>query len=202
MTVIDEEAYSAGSPSYSPLLQRVQEKRPEVVYFASYLLDATSLMRQSRQVGLNPRFFAAAGTGFSTAEFPTEEKGAGKDAEYTVAASQWVPQITWPGAKEFDEKFIAKYGAHPAYHAIQAYAALKVAVAAINQANSLRPLAIRDALRSLRLESAFGLIHFGEDGQNQHPVVVTQVQDGKQVVVWPKEVAAATVLETPPWSAR
>jgi branched-chain amino acid transport system substrate-binding protein len=202
MTVVDEEAYSAGSPSYSPLLQRVQEKRPEVVYFASYLLDATSLMRQSRQVGLNARFFAAAGTGFSTAEFPTEDKGAGKDAEYTVAASQWVPQVTWPGATAFDEKFVAKYGSHPAYHAVQAYVALKVAAAAIKQANSQRPVAIRDALKSIRLESAFGPIHFGDDGQNRHPVIVTQIQRGKQVVVWPKEVAAGPVLETPPWSAR
>jgi branched-chain amino acid transport system substrate-binding protein len=202
MTVVDEEAYGAGSPSYSPLLQRVQERKPEVVYFASYLLDATSLMRQSRQVGLNARFFAAAGTGFTAAEFPTEDKGAGKDAEYTVAASQWVPQVAWPGAKEFDEKFVRKYGAHPAYHALEAYAALMVAVAAIKQANGQQPAAIREALKSVRIDSAFGPIHFGDDGQNQHPVVITQIQKGKQVVVWPKEVAVAPVLDTPPWSAR
>jgi branched-chain amino acid transport system substrate-binding protein len=202
ITVVDDEPYNAGSPSYSPMLQRVQEKKPEVVYFASYLLDATTLMRQSRQVGLQPRFFTAAGTGFSTAEFPTEDKGAGKDAEYTIAASQWMPQVKWPGAKEFDEKFVARYGSHPAYHAMQAYAALRVATAAIKQAKKLDPTAVRDALKDLHLESAFGPIHFAENGQNQHPVVVTQVQNGKHTVVWPKEVAVAPVLETPPWSTR
>jgi branched-chain amino acid transport system substrate-binding protein len=202
MTVVDEEAYNAGSPSYSPMLQRVKEKKPEVIYFASYLLDATTLMRQSRQVGLDARLFAAAGTGFSAAEFPTDDKGAGKDAEYTIAASQWVPQVKWSGSREFDEKFVAKYGSHPAYHAMQAYAALKVVAAAIMQAKKLEPAAIRDALKDIHLESAFGPIHFAENGQNQHPVVITQVQKGKHTVVWPREVAVAPVLETPPWSAR
>ena len=202
VTVVDEEAYGAGSPSYSPMLQRVKEKKPDVLYFASYLLDATTLMRQSRQVDLAARFFAAAGTGFSAAEFPTEDKGAGKDAEYTVAASQWVPEVTWPGSKEFDAKFVARYGAHPAYHAVQAYAALKVVAAAMKQANSLEPSAIRDALRTLRMDSAFGPISFAENGQNSHPVVITQVQKGKHTVVWPEKIAVAPVLDTPPWSAR
>jgi branched-chain amino acid transport system substrate-binding protein len=202
MTIVDEEAYSAGSPSYSPMLQRVKEKKPEVLYFASYLLDATTLVRQSRQVDLNARFFTAAGTGFSAAEFPTEDKGAGKDAEYTIAASQWVPQVKWPGAGQFDEKFVAKYGAHPAYHAVQAYAALKVVAAAINQAKEAQPGAIRDALRTVHVESAFGPIHFAENGQNPHPVVITQVQKGRHVVVWPEDIAVAPVLDTLPWSAR
>jgi branched-chain amino acid transport system substrate-binding protein len=202
MTIIDEEAYGAGSPSYSPMLQRVKEKKPEILYFASYLLDATTLMRQLRQVDLNARFFTAAGTGFSAAEFPTDDKGAGKDAEYTIAASQWVPQVKWPGAKAFDEKFVARYGAHPAYHAVQAYAALKVVAAAINEAKSAEPAAIRDSLRKVHVESAFGPIHFAENGQNPHPVVITQVQKSKHVVVWPEDIAVAPVLDTPPWSAR
>ena len=208
MTVIDEEAYSAGSPSYSPMLQRVKEKKPDVVYFASYLLDATTLMRQSRQVDLNPRFFAAAGTGFSTAEFPTEDKGAGKDAEFTIATSQWVHAGEVKAARcransmrnspQGMERHPARTMPCKAY-----YASLKVAVAAIQKAGKLDRTAVRDALKGLSLDSAFGPIHFAENGQNQHPVVVTQVQKGKYtVVVWPKDVAAAPVLDTPAWSAR
>jgi ABC-type branched-subunit amino acid transport system substrate-binding protein len=86
---------------------------------------------------------------------------------------------------------------------MQGYAALKVVVAAIKQAKSLEPVAIRDALKNVRLESsAYGPIHFAENGQNEHPVFFTQVQKGKHTVVWPKDLAAAPVLETPPWTAR
>ena len=96
--IATEESYTAKSPSYTAMLQKVKEKSPDAIYFASYLLDATSLMHQSRQVDLNPRYFTAAGTGFSTPEFPTEEKGAGKDADYTFSVTQWMPESKWPGS--------------------------------------------------------------------------------------------------------
>ena len=108
IAIVDEEAYNAGSPSYSPMLQRVKEKRPEVLYFR--LLPARRDDADATVTGGRSQCpdFAAAGTGFSAAEFPTDDKGAGKDAEYTIAASQWVPEAgcrgpgsstrnSWPG---------------------------------------------------------------------------------------------------------
>src|SRR5262245_33829013 len=112
LTLVDEEAYQASSPDYKALLQRVKEKDPEVIYLASYLLDATTLMRQSEQVSLNPKYYTSAGTGFAAAEFPTE-KGAGKYAEYTFSVSQWLPSAKWAGSKEFDrseERRVGKEG--------------------------------------------------------------------------------------------
>jgi branched-chain amino acid transport system substrate-binding protein len=202
MTVVDEEAYSAGTLSFLPILQAIKQKKPEVIHFASYLLDAKTLMFQSRLADLNPRYFTAAGSGFSAPEFLSEETGAGKDAEYTIATAQWIPQVTWPGAKGFDEKFALAYGSHPAYHAMQAYSALKVIAAAIQQGASAEPAAIRDALRAIRLDTSFGPVHFAPNGQNEHPVLVTQAQKGKHVVVWPAAIAAAPALETPPWTTR
>ena len=120
------ESYEAKSPDYKAVLQRVKQANPDVIYFCSYLLDATTLMRQSREVDLNPKFYTSAGTGFAAAEFPTE-KGAGKNAEYTFSVSQWLPEAKWAGSKEFDAEFFKRFKTHPAYHAIQAYAALRVA---------------------------------------------------------------------------
>ncbi|HKA86714.1 MAG TPA: ABC transporter substrate-binding protein [Haliangiales bacterium] len=202
MTVVDEEAYQASSPDYKALLQRVKDKDPEVVYFASYLLDATTLMRQSAEVGLNPKYFTSAGTGFAAAEFPTD-KGAGKYAELTFSVSQWLPSAKWAGSKEFDDAFFKLTGAHPAYHAMEAYAALVVAAAAVNAAKSDQPAALRDALRQVDLATPFGPIKFDAKGQNPHPVLITQVQAAQYRVVWPADAAEAkAVIPTPPWSQR
>lgn len=201
MTIVDEEAYQASSPDYKALLQRVGAKNPEVVYYASYLLDATALMRQSEQVGLNPKFVTSAGTGFSAAEFPTE-KGAGKYAEYTFAASQWLPSAKWAGSREFDEAFFQLAGTHPAYHGMQAYAALLVAADAIHRARSDQPAAIADAIRTTQLDTPFGPIHFDAKGQNPHPVLITQIQGGQYKVVWPADVAEAKPVPTPAWADR
>ena len=202
--LVSDESYTAKSPSYTAMLQKVKEKNPDAIYFASYLLDATALMHQARQVDLNPRFYTAAGTGFSTAEFPTEEKGAGKDAEYTISVTQWAPESKWPGSKEFTEKFKAKYGSIPAYHAVQAYTALKVMAEAVKKAGKWDGAAIRDALKAIDMpDTTFGPVKFDARGQNQHRVLVTQVQKGQYQIVHPKaEATADPILPTPKWSER
>jgi branched-chain amino acid transport system substrate-binding protein len=203
-TVVDSEAYQASSPDYKTLLQRVKAKNPGVIYFASYLLDATTLMRQSAQVDLNPQYYTSAGTGFAAAEFPTSDKGAGPYAEYTVSVSQWLPSARWNGSAEFDQAFFKLTGSHPAYHAIEAYAALTTAAAAINAANVGQPGPIRDALKAIDLkDTPFGPIAFDSRGQNHHPVLITQVLEGRYRVVFPPEAAETKpVIPTPPWNRR
>jgi branched-chain amino acid transport system substrate-binding protein len=202
MTVVDQEAYQASSPDYKALLQRVKDKDPEVVYYASYLLDATTLMRQTAQIELNPKFLTAAGTGFSAAEFPTA-KGAGKYAEYTFSVSQWLPSAKWEGSKQFDDAYFKAIGTHPAYHGMQAYAALIVAADAINNAKSDQAQAIADAIRKEHLNTPFGPIAFDAKGQNAHPVLISQVQNGQFKVVWPPDAAETKpILTTPKWSER
>jgi branched-chain amino acid transport system substrate-binding protein len=204
LNIIDREAYQASSPDYKALLQRVKSKNPEVIYFASYLLDATTLMRQSQQVNLNPKYYTSAGTGFAAAEFPTKDKGAGLYAEYTFSVSQWLPSAKWKGSADFDNAFFKLTGTHPAYHAIEAYAALLTAAAAINKANSAQPSAIRDAIKSIDLpETPFGPIKFDQRGQNAHPVLITQIQNLEYKVVWPPDAAETKpILPTPPWNQR
>jgi branched-chain amino acid transport system substrate-binding protein len=158
-------------------------------------------MRQSEQVSLQPKYFTSAGTGFAAAEFPTE-KGAGKYAEYTFSVSQWLPTAKWAGSKEFDDAFFKLTSAHPAYHAMEAYAALVVAAAAVNTAKSDEPGKIRDAIRSTDMQTPFGPVKFDAKGQNPHPVLITQVQGGQYKVVWPADAAETKPIPTPPWSER
>jgi len=202
MNVVAVESYEAKSPDYKAVLQRVKQANPDVIYYCSYLLDATTLMRQTREVDLNPRYYASAGTGFAAAEFPTD-KGAGKNAEYTFSVSQWLPSAKWVGSKEFDAEYFKRYKSHPQYHAMQAYASLKTAAEAINQAKSLEPAKIRDAIKNINLTSTpFGPIKF-VNGQNQHPVLITQIQGGQYRVVFPADAAEAKpIIPAPQWSKR
>jgi branched-chain amino acid transport system substrate-binding protein len=160
-------------------------------------------MRQSMEVDLNPKYYTAAGTGFSAAEFPTA-KGAGRNAEFTLSVSQWLPEAPWPGSKEFDAEYFKRYNSHPQYHAMQAYQSLHTAAIAINNAKSTDAAKIRDAIKNLSLKtSAFGPIKFDATGQNQHPVLITQVVGGKYHVVYPPEVAdSKPIIPAPRWSDR
>ena len=197
------EPYEARLPDYKAVLQRVKAANPEVIYLASYLLDATTLMRQSQEIDLNPRYYTSAGTGFATVEFPTP-KGAGKNAEYTFSVSQWLPTVPWKGSREFDAEYFKRYNSHPTHHAMFGYTALQVAAQAINNAKSMESARIRDAISSLNLSmTPFGPIKFDAIGQNRHTVVVTQVQGGQYRIVYPPESAdSKPVVPTPRWNER
>src|SRR5579859_1633338 len=202
MNVVAVESYEAKSPDYKAVLQRVKQANPDVIYFCSYLLDAATLMRQTREVDINPKFYTSAGTGFAAEAAPTE-RGAGKNADYTFSVSQWLPTAKWAGSKEFDDEYFKRYKSHPQYHAMQAYAALKTAAQAINNAKSLDPAKIRDAIRNLNMSSTpFGPIKF-DNGQNQHPVLITQIQKSQYKVVFPPDAAESKpIIPAPAWSKR
>jgi branched-chain amino acid transport system substrate-binding protein len=207
LNVIADEAYQAKSPDYEELLRRVKKRNPEVIYFASYLFDATALMREAKQLDLNPKYYTSAATGFAAPEFPSNG-GAGDQAEYTFSVSQWLPSVLWKGAKEFDAKYFQLLNVHPAYHGMEAYAAVIVAKEAIAKAGSLDPTALRDVLRQIDIpETPFGPVKFDAHGQNTHPVLVTQVlrKEGKldHRVVWPpQEAETRAVIPTPTWAGR
>lgn len=200
LQIVDKEQYSAKSVDYKPLLNRVKEKNPDAIYFASYLLDATTLMKQAHEIDLNVKYFTAAGTGFSTPDFV---KNTGKDSEYTLAAGQWSPTVAWKGAKEFADKIQQKFNVVPGYYEIEGYTSLMVAKAAIEKAGSYDKEKIRNALANLQMDTPFGPIKFDEKGDNAHPTILTQVQDGKFVTVYPKEAASAEAkVPTPAWNQR
>lgn len=198
--IVAYEAYDQGGTDFTPLLTRVKSETPDAVLFVSYLADATLLMRQSKEIDLNPKVFTAGGAGFSLPDFL---KGAGDTAEYTISVTQWTPDAKWTGSREWAEHFRARWNYDPSYHSVQAYISLKILADAIERAGSTVRTAVRDAIRTSDLDSVFGPIHFTDVGQNEHPVAITQVLNGKFVTVWPPAAAIRPpVLPTPQWRAR
>jgi branched-subunit amino acid ABC-type transport system permease component/ABC-type branched-subunit amino acid transport system substrate-binding protein len=198
--VVTFEAYDAGATDFTPLLTRVKSASPDAVLFVSYLADATLLMRQSKEMDLNPKVFTAGGAGFSLPDFL---KGAGDTAEYTISVTQWTPDAKWTGSREWAENFRARFNYEPSYHSVQSYITLKILADAIERAGSTDRAAIRDHIRTSNLDSVFGPIRFDEVGQNDHPVAITQVISGKFVTIWPESAAIRPpIVPTPQWSAR
>ena len=72
------------------------------------------------------------------------------------------------------------------YQAAQSAAAVHVFADAFKRAQSLDPEKVRDAIAATELETFYGPVKFDEPGRNiAKPMVLTQVQGGKYVVVFP-----------------
>ena len=96
--------------------------------------------------------------------------------------------------------FVAKDGNFITFTDAVAQAALasgaadvEALVHAIEDANSLEPQKVRDALAAIKFDSLYGPIAFGANGQINLPQLVVQVQDGQVV-----EVYNAKGFVTPP----
>lgn len=203
--ILSRQAYDRGLTDFRPILNRFRTLNPDIVFMVSYEEDAVAIMRQAKEVNLNPKMFAGGAAGFALDSFI---KGAGDAAEYVFSATSWTPDVRYPGARELYTELKEKLGGRePSYHAAEAYMALIVAADALNRAGRLDRAAIRDALRATRLVTAAGPVEFKDyDGfRNQNPIsmVVEQVQNGRFVTVFPNEIAVGQpIFPTPPWSQR
>ncbi len=202
--VVLKEKYEAGSVDFKPLLSKVKAARPDVIYMVSYVMDASLLMKQIKELRVDAKLFAGGAAGFAIPEFIDNAKDA---AENVVTASLWCFKMKLPGAKEYAEKYKKLYGDYPSYHGASAYSALYVVKDALDRAKSWTPDGIRDALKATNISTAFAAIKFenkeGYQNQNFMDTIVMQVVKGEHECVYPDNVANQKyVFPIPTWRER
>lgn len=202
--VLMKEGYEAGAVDFKPLLIKTKAAKPDLVYMISYVMDASLLMRQSKELNFNPKLFVGGAAGFTLPEFL---KNAGPAAQYVYSATLWVPEVPYPGAKAYYDAYVKKYGHPTEYHGAEAYADLYVIADALRRAKSLTPEGVRAALVKTDMMTAFGPVKFVSYGkkkqQNSLPTYLVQWINGKLETVWPKNVATKKyVYPVPAWNKR
>ena len=197
--VVAEEAYAPGSPDYRSTLTKIKSKNPDLVFMVSYVADAILLMRQSRELGLTPQAFLGAGAGFATVAFAKEKA----ISNGVFSSTQWTGDVNWPGAKEFNRRYIAKFGKEPTYHAATAYESMMIMAETAAKAGGNREN-IRSALKSGTWNGIMGEVKFadyeGYTNQNKHQMLVEQIQNGVHQTVYPTQyVSRKPVYPFPGW---
>lgn len=204
MKVLAKEKYEKGAVDFRPILSKVKAVRPDVIYMVSYVMDASLLMKQIKELRVDAKLFAGGAAGFAIPEFIDNAKDA---AEYVVTATLWSPQVKYKGAKEYAEKYKKKYGDYPSYHGAEAYSALYIIKAVLERSKSMKPEDIRTAMKATKMETAFGPIKFddkeGYQNQNFMDTLVLQVIKGEHETIWPQRYATKKYLyPIPAWRER
>lgn len=188
MQVVFEEEYGKASTDFSSMIIKIKAKRPDMVIGGSYLPDSTAFMRQAKENRLYAKVFAfAVGPGL-----PDFGANLGLDAEGVMGNTQWEPTLKLPGAKEFSEKYKAKYGHEPGYHAGGGYGAGHVLEAAVKKAGGADRDKLRAALFALDTVNAFGRFKVDATGkQVGKPAYAVQWLNGERHIVLPADAATA-----------
>lgn len=200
--VVFREDYPRGATDLSPLLSKVKALRPpvEAIFGGAYLPDAVLLTRQIKELDINMKLLSF----MVGAAMPEFYKTVGKDAEFVVGPNQWEKTLKTPGNAEFVERYNKAFKYDPEYHSAGGYSAGQVLEEAIRKVGSLDKEKLRDALRTIQMETVFGGYKVNEAGlQVGHEMSTLQWQDGKKVTVQPAKYATATErFPMPVWKGR
>lgn len=209
LDVVYQELYPSGTQDVSALLTNIKGKSPDLLLGAGHLQDSLLIVKQAKDLGVSPKAM-----GFSVGPFSPEFRNNLKsDADYVFGATQWTSALKyngddpWKTPQAYADEFKGK---HPDYTSIpyqvaESTAALIAYQKAIENAGSLDPQKVRDAIAALDIKTFYGPIKFDERGVNMSkPMAVEQLQpDGKKYTVFPNDVAEKEALyPMPAWDKR
>lgn len=197
--IVADESYSKGSPDYRSTLTKIKAQNPDLVFMVSYVADAILLMRQSREIGLQPQAFLGGGAGFTTVQFAKEKE----ISNNVFSTTQWTDDVSWPGAKDFFNRYKAKFGKEPTYHAACAYQAMIIMAETAEKAAGDREKT-KTGLKSGSWKGIMGDVKFvdydGFTNQNKHQMLILQIQNGNFETVFPIKFASKKpIFPFPKW---
>jgi branched-chain amino acid transport system substrate-binding protein len=189
---VANEKYQQGQPDYRSSLAKVKAANPDLVFLVSYDADAILLMRQAKEIGLTPKAFLGAGAGYTTAQFAQQTE----ISNLVISATQWTDDVNWPGAADFALRYKAKYAKEPSYHAACAYEAMRIMVITASAAKS--SVKLQAALKAGSWNGIMGPVKFADYGgftnQNNHPMLVQQIANGKYDTVYPAQFSKKKLI--------
>lgn len=198
--VVLKQGYEHGGIDFRPVLIRVKQLNPDVIYMVSYIMDASLLMRQSKELKLTPKMFIGGAAGFTLPEFV---QNAGVASEKVISATLWHQVLPYPGAMDYYKKFVARFRKPTEYHGAEAYAACFVIADVLKRATSFINTDIKKALSETDMMTVFGPVKFISYGkmknQNRLPTYVVQWIDGKLELVWPAKLATKSLAYPVDW---
>jgi branched-chain amino acid transport system substrate-binding protein len=189
-----------GTTDFSAILNKVKTANPDVLVANYNPADVIAITRQMKELDMNVKMYSATpGAGFLD-----YYKDLGTTAEFVYAGSYWDSSLPYPGNLEFVAAYYKEFNHAPSFLSSAAYAGCQLFIEALRRTDSLESDKLREELLKTKTKTVFGDFGVDERGfQISHKAITIQWQDGKQVVVWPDEVAASKPrIPMPQWSKR
>jgi branched-chain amino acid transport system substrate-binding protein len=210
LEIVYDESYPPRTADYTPIINAIQARNPDIVYVGSYPPDSVGMVKAATEVGLNVRLFGGGMVGLQFASIMT---ALGPKLNGILNYDFWVPEPTLKF--EGVEAFLAKYqeaakgkGVDPLGFYLQpyAYAYLQVLEQAITATNSMDHAAIGEHMRVSEFDTVVGKVKFAPNGEwAKTRVLMVQYQgiednelatftkQGTRVVLYPAEWVSGTL---------
>lgn len=182
-----------GTSDFYPQLTQIKEKGIQIVITPITGASLTALLKQAEELDVHTIFLIA----YADYQLVSVQKTVGAGMKRILNQVPFCPGLPGSGgerAVEFTKNYVKRWGRNPTYFAAEAYDDIYVIVDAIRRTGTLDKNAIIETLKTTDMLGVLGKIRFSPTTHNAIlTTFFTQMQDGKWVVVWPKEIATGEV---------
>ena len=199
LKVLDHIRFSPDTTDFTPIFSKVESLKPDVMITGiSHVGTQPTVQWKNQQVPI-PMFGISSQATNST--FWKDTNGATEGVLYNAVSGPGV--AVTPKTLPFVEAYQKKYGNVPAYSGYTAYDEVYMIAEAVKRAGSTNSDKLVDAMEKTDYVGTIGHVAFKPKGDphvhglKTGPGFITglmlQWQDGKQVNVWPKDLAKGTM---------
>ncbi|MGY3235105.1 branched-chain amino acid transport system substrate-binding protein [Bradyrhizobium sp. USDA 4472] len=199
LKVLDHIRFSPDTTDFTPIFNKIEGSKPDVIITGiSHVGVQPTVQWKNQQVPI-PMFGIS-----SQATNETFAKDTNQAAEGVLYQGVSGPGVAvTPKSVPFAENFKKKFGNYPSYAGYTAYDEVYYLADAVKRAGSTDADKLVDALEKTDWEGTIGRVQFyGKDDPFTHSIkygkglitgLMLQWQDGKQIAVWPKDVAKTEI---------
>jgi branched-chain amino acid transport system substrate-binding protein len=197
LKVLDHIRFSPDTTDFTPIFNKIEAAKPDVIITGISHVGVQPTVQWKNQEVPIPMFGISSQATNST--FGKDTNDAANGVLYQGVSGPGV--AVTPKSIPFAEGFKTKFGNYPSYAGYTSYDEVYYIADAVKRAGSTDADKLVDALEKTDWEGTIGRVQFyGKDEPFTHSLkyarglltgLMLQWQDGKQVAVWPKEVAKA-----------
>lgn len=195
LKVLDHIRFSPDTTDFTPIFNKIEGSKPDVIITGiSHVGVQPTVQWKNQQVPIPMLGISSQATNET---FAKDTNGAADGVLFQGVSGPGV--AVTPKSIPFAEAFKKKYGNYPSYAGYTAYDEVYYLADAIKRAGSTDSDKMVDALEKTDWEGTIGRVQFyGKNDQFTHTIkygkglitgLMLQWQDGKQISVWPKEIA-------------
>ena len=171
--ILITETFQSNDTDFSEQLTRIKGTNPDAIFIAAQLPEQTGILIQGRQLGI------PTDVPFITSLI-NDVENAGAAAEGAISFAGWISTVDTPGNQAFVQKYRTAYESEPNAWTAQSYASVYILTAAIAEAQSADPTAIRDALANTKnFDTVLGAFSFNPVGDAVYDPIVLIIENGE-----------------------
>ncbi|MDR3421744.1 MAG: ABC transporter substrate-binding protein [Xanthobacteraceae bacterium] len=206
LELVYAETYDVGTTqNFAPFITKMKANRVDIMVGQNRVSDGIQITRTAKELAYNPSFMGGVLGAPITREYI---EALGKDADNVFGTDSFSPALNAPGLPAVVERVKVKMNRVMDVGVATIMADIAVIWDALERAKTSDPRALRDAIASTDLNTGdrnFFMLRgakFSDKGDNEKAAgIVTQIQNGLAVPVWPVEFAKAqAVYPKPEWN--